>query len=48
MVGMLLPGYGVAIDLQELEDVLCFFPILGLLFGCQRIIGYQQGMVSTS
>lgn len=41
MVGVLLPGHRIAIDLQELEDVLCFLPILGFLFGCERVIGNQ-------
>lgn len=46
--GVLLPGHSVSTDLQELEDVLGFFPVLGFLFGCQCVVGHEQGMVSTS
>lgn len=33
-VGALLPGYRIPVDLQELEDVLGFFPVFGFLLGC--------------
>lgn len=44
----LVPGHSIAVDLQELEDVLSFLPVLGFLFGRQRIIRHQQGMVPAS
>lgn len=47
-MGVHLPGYSIATDLEELEDILSLLSVLGFLFGCQCVIGHQQRMVSSS
>lgn len=42
------PCDAVAINLQEAEKVLSFLSITGLLLSCQRIVGHQQMMCSST
>lgn len=42
------PCHSVSIELEELEQVLSFLSVSGLLFGCQGVIRHKQGMGATT
>lgn len=43
-----VPSDSISIELQELEKVLGFLSVSGLLLSRQGVIGYQQGMGTTT
>ena len=43
-----VPGDGVTVKLQELEQLVGLLPVPSLLLGRQGVVGHQQGVGSAS